>query len=70
MDDSDISVDRNSVEDLSVLNECGESGESDVQSLELSISDMKEQQKVVKFFTGGCDCKLGPNISQCSTALS
>ena len=30
MDDSDISVDRNSVEDLSVLKKCGEPGESDV----------------------------------------
>ena len=70
MDDSDISVDRNSVEDLSVRKECSESGESDVQALELSISDMKEQQKVVKFFTGGRDYKLRPNISQCSTAIS
>ena len=52
------------------LKECGESGESDVLALELSISHMKEQQKVGKFFTGGCDCKLGPNISQCSSAIS
>lgn len=68
MNDSDISVGRNSV-DLTDLEENGESGESDVQVLILSISDLKEQEKVEKFFSEGCGCKIGPKKSQCSLQL-